>query len=86
MGTRFSLVAHETFDRVRGGVGEQIYVDTITWVPEPGTALLVGLGLAALGLCRRAWPAARMTIERAAACRSFAISAAELRWARRGVR
>ena len=52
-GTRFSFVAEESFNMATGPVEEQIYIDTITFVPEPGTAILVGLGLATLGLRRR---------------------------------
>ena len=33
--------------------GGSAAVDNVTFVPEPGTALLVGLGLAALGVRRR---------------------------------
>ncbi len=52
-GTRFSFVAPESFNMAPGGVDEQLYIDTITFIPEPGTGLLLGLGLGALAIRRR---------------------------------
>jgi len=53
-GSRFSFVADESF--VQGATGDpsRIYVSAITFgVPEPGTALLLGAGLAGLVLLGR---------------------------------
>jgi hypothetical protein len=36
-----------------GPVDKQIYLDTIQFIPEPTTSLLVGLGLAMLSMRRR---------------------------------
>lgn len=52
-GSRFSFIAPETFDMASGPVDKQIYLDTIQFIPEPTTSLLVGLGLAILGMRRR---------------------------------
>ncbi len=52
-GTRFSFIAPETFDMVAGSIDKQVYIDTIQFIPEPSTLLLVGLGLATLGSRRR---------------------------------
>jgi len=53
LGTRFSFVADESF--VTGAMGDpnRLYIDTITFIPEPGTAALIGLGLAGLAMRRR---------------------------------
>ncbi len=52
-GSRFSFIAPETFDMASGSVDKHIYLDTIQFIPEPTTSLLVGLGLAILGMRRR---------------------------------
>lgn len=51
-GTRFSFVAPASFTMTDSD-DQQIYINSINFVPEPGTALLVGLGLMALGSRRR---------------------------------
>ncbi len=45
VGDRFSFVADESF--VAGGTGDpsRFYVESVTFVPEPSTGLLLGLGL-----------------------------------------
>ncbi len=50
-GSRFSFVAPASFSMIDTD-DQQIYVDTITFVPEPGTALLMGLGLVGLAASR----------------------------------
>ena len=52
-GTRFSFVAPASFSMTDTD-DQQIYVNSISFVPEPGTALLIGLGLMALGVRGRA--------------------------------
>lgn len=51
-GTRLSFVAPGSFTMTEAD-NQQIYINSITFVPEPGTALLFGLGLAGLGARRR---------------------------------
>lgn len=44
-GSRFSLVAEESFVGAVPGDPSRLYLESITFVPEPGTGLLLGLGL-----------------------------------------
>ena len=52
-GTRFSFVADESF--VAGTMGDpnRLYIETVTFVPEPSTALLLASGLVAMAAARR---------------------------------
>ena len=52
VGTRFSIIAPGSFTMTDSD-DQQIYVNAISFVPEPGTAILLGLGLAVLGGVRR---------------------------------
>ena len=47
-GSRFSLVAEESFVGAVPGDPSRLYLESVTFVPEPGTGLLLGLGLSLL--------------------------------------
>ena len=51
-GTRFSFVAQESFIGASAGDSSRLYIGALTFVPEPGTGLLVGMGLAVLASVR----------------------------------
>ena len=52
-GTRFSFVADESF--VSGSMGDpnRLYLESVSFVPEPSTGVLIGLSLLALGWRKR---------------------------------
>jgi hypothetical protein len=52
-GTRFSFVSDESFAAGSSGIQSQLYLESITFVPEPTTAALVGLGLIGLAIANR---------------------------------
>lgn len=45
-GTRFSFVAPESFLGAASAAERQLYIESLIFIPEPGTGLLLGLGLA----------------------------------------
>jgi hypothetical protein len=52
-GSRFSFVAEESFVGAGESDPNRLYIESVTFVPEPGTALLFGFGLALLRGSRR---------------------------------
>ncbi len=57
-GTKFSFIAPATLTVINGGavntnVAKQIYISTLTAVPEPGFLSLLGLGFGAMYMVRR---------------------------------
>jgi len=51
-GTRFSFVAPESFLGAVPEAESQLYIESLIFVPEPGTGLLLGLGLVFVGARR----------------------------------
>jgi len=53
IGSRFSFVAEESFVGSVPGDPSRLYLESVTFVPQPSSALLLGLGLSLLWGCQR---------------------------------